>query len=1152
MRSGVPWSIRGIDNEIREAARAAAHRSGLSVSEWLNDLIAKQTAADRMALSRSRYDVDDDESEIDSVEDIVQRLSGHVRAMDENSRASLSGLQRRFDELEKQLAAAKRSDSDSVAQAASNVDEVEGAGEFPAEMDSVDEAARSTVDGHGERDGAGGGDGGIDQVTEAIRSLEARISAISERIKQPAVDEAPAKLETIKAHLDSLLAQTPEPSSQSDDAVEAMLRSLETHIDEAESRLRGAPPQSPPQSDASPVSPEDDERLRWIEERLSEITGEIAAEQSSRLSEKDFVSAIEDISARQQKVDGLADIAALAREQRQANHSLAALRAEVASLVRKSDYSALAEKADIARVADKADIAALASKADITTLASKIASIGHLGTDKNEVDLRLADRIDELARRIPDSEQIESRLDAIMGRIDSFLGHAAPASAVEELHERFTALAARLDSMNTAHAEPTFMLDEIKSEVAGIRQDIAGRMLPSIDHFEGLIAELARRLDTTAQSQTDGEALSELEAQVAHLASELEGSVPRNSALREVEENLAKLQGYLSESRQESVEAARSAARVVVREISDPPGDSELVRALKDDLEKIRAVAGEADQRSQQTLGSIHGTLAHVVERLTRLEQDSRKRAASSALEPVREADTDDLAKALTPVESGSSIAEHSGASRTQDEKPLPAPEPDTGKLDLAALRELARSAAEGQPDKKGDRRADFIAAARRAAHAAAAEAAENIDDRAGDDEPGAFSRIGLAIRNRKRPLLLAAAALVLALSTIHFFGEPGVKRAENLSDGGEVGSRTSAYHAAPLGSDKGVVHAPAKVSGGPAQKAALVAAPPDVRAAIAFAAPMSVDSRFGPALAEPTAIAVATSFEDDAPERRNGSAILPSRLRNAADIGDPTAAFEIALRYAEGRNVRQDLAKAAGWYQRAAEGGVAVAQFRLGSLLERGEGVERDRAAAVKWYQRAADQGNTGAMHNLAVMVSEGVDGTADHRKAFEWFLSAANHGVADSQYNLGVVFASGLGREQDLVQSYKWFALAAAAGDADARIHRDEIAQTLTADDLTKARSSANAWQQTPAIAEANTVIAPSGGWDHASAGVTDADRRALVRMIQVQLAEQGYDPGPVDGYEGPKTREAVRAFQRNIGLAATGYISGNLASALVSPAT
>ena len=45
MNKAVPWNIKGVDSDTREAAREAARRSGMSVGEWLNSVIADQAAA---------------------------------------------------------------------------------------------------------------------------------------------------------------------------------------------------------------------------------------------------------------------------------------------------------------------------------------------------------------------------------------------------------------------------------------------------------------------------------------------------------------------------------------------------------------------------------------------------------------------------------------------------------------------------------------------------------------------------------------------------------------------------------------------------------------------------------------------------------------------------------------------------------------------------------------------------------------------------------------------------------------------------------------------------------------------------------------------------------------------------------------------------
>ena len=1127
MRSGVPWSIRGIDDETREAARAAARQSGLSVSEWLNDLIAEQTAKHRTA--RSRHDFDDSGGDAAA----IQRLTGRIRTMDVNSHTALSGLRHRLDEIEECLAVRVNLDSHGAARARSPKSVAAVVDELSREIDDADETARSVVEGlrdRGDAEGAGR-ETGAGRVAEAIRKLDARISLMSERIKSPSADEAPAKLETIKAHLDVLLARSPEQSSGSGESLDATLRSLETHIDQAESRLNAATQQTP----SSSMTAAEEDHGRWLEERIGEITGGIAAARSSESPDSDIASAVDEISVRQRRIDELADYAALANEQRRASSSLVALRADVAAV------------------------------------ADKISSSSSGGATDTEASLRLTERIDELGRRLPDGERIESRLDAISARIDGFLGNASPTDTIGELHKRFATLLERVEGISAAQSEPTNMLEGIKVEIAGIRREIVDQAQPKIDNIEAQIAELAHRLDLTAQSQPEGEVLAELEAQIAHLASELEQSMPRNATLKQVEENLARLQDHLCDNRQESVEAARLAARAAVHEMADVPADSELVCALKDDLEKIRAAAGEADQRSQQTLGSVHGMLARVVERLTRLENEGEKLATARAREPSGMPENDAGKTPVPRAQAGSAIGAYSGAAGAQGGMTMSGAE--AGKPDLAALRELARSTAEVQPDKKGDRRADFIAAARRAAQVATIEAARAVEDQADEGEPGTFARIGLAIRDRKRPLLLAGAALVLAISVVQLFGERGVETVNNSADVAEIGSNANDYQGANLGQGFSVAGMPAAATKTSVGNSALMTTPPDVRAAMAFGMTESLDSHFSMASAVLSAKTFERSSGDTSPKHREAAsvmpsvsvpmvtaaagseselAIAPSTLRQAAEIGDPAAAFEVAVRYAEGKSVRRDLVKAASWYERAAGAGLAVAQYRLGGLLERGEGVAKDRAAAANWYQRAADQGNIGAMHNLAVMMSEGVEGAPDHRKAFEWFFAAANYGVVDSQYNLGVVFARGLGQDKDFIETYKWFAIAAAAGDADAGVRRGEVEKSLSADDLAKARAAAKAWRAITPIAEANTVVAPSGGWESASAGMTDADRRSLVTNIQGLLAKGGYDPGPVDGFEGPRTREAVRAFQSKFGLAATGIISGDLATALFSQST
>jgi hypothetical protein len=57
------------------------------------------------------------------------------------------------------------------------------------------------------------------------------------------------------------------------------------------------------------------------------------------------------------------------------------------------------------------------------------------------------------------------------------------------------------------------------------------------------------------------------------------------------------------------------------------------------------------------------------------------------------------------------------------------------------------------------------------------------------------------------------------------------------------------------------------------------------------------------------------------------------------------------------------------------------------------------------------------------------------------------------------------------------------------------------------------------------------------------------SLVREIQSRLKELGYDPGPVDGVLGPKTRKTVGEFQSRNGMQATGRITLRFVESLES---
>lgn len=428
-----------------------------------------------------------------------------------------------------------------------------------------------------------------------------------------------------------------------------------------------------------------------------------------------------------------------------------------------------------------------------------------------------------------------------------------------------------------------------------------------------------------------------------------------------------------------------------------------------------------------------------------------------------------------------------------------------------------------------------FIAAARRAAQAAAAEQAK-----AGSDKPrhlsvldgkgrqagasGAPSTITAKIRS----LLVGASVVVIVLS--------GFKMAMNMLEGSGASAPVerpaeptqdkfpdkSSDATVPIPEPSRVAPSsaseltlPAITSPTPIERqgAAIVpvtpaephdatapAKPADVTGTVPVQplsiAPQSLDRR-APTPAAPTSF---SPVSDPLPDAIGGPVLRAAALR-----GDPTAAFEVGSRYSDGRGVPVNYDEAAKWLDRAADGGIVPAMFRLGTMYEKGLGGKKDVDAARRYYIRAAERGNAKAMHNLAVLDADGGAKGPNYKSAAEWFRKAADHGVADSQFNLGILYARGIGVEQNLAESYKWFTLAAAQGDADAGRKRDDVAKRLDAQSLAAAKLAAQTFVAQSQPDDAVNVTVPTGGWDATPAPAPKAaPKRPRVAAAPQKIAQ------------------------------------------------
>jgi localization factor PodJL len=81
MANALPWSVRGIDPDIREQAVEAAHRSGMSVGQWLNQVLAGNLDEDEIEetppSSRTRRSPPRQTRRIDALNERLERLGEH-------------------------------------------------------------------------------------------------------------------------------------------------------------------------------------------------------------------------------------------------------------------------------------------------------------------------------------------------------------------------------------------------------------------------------------------------------------------------------------------------------------------------------------------------------------------------------------------------------------------------------------------------------------------------------------------------------------------------------------------------------------------------------------------------------------------------------------------------------------------------------------------------------------------------------------------------------------------------------------------------------------------------------------------------------------------------------------------------------------------
>ena len=1063
MNSRVSWSVEGIDTSVRERAEAAARRAGMSLSDWLNSTLGDSAPPNFGSTPDQRPVLQNQETR--GVAEIHRRLDAITRQIDRLSHPAsrndaprgeqaiagqlndaISRLDARLSEISNSASAKQAELEDSQSKA----DLVErAAGQVyrpspPLSPESLDFAIAEIAARQNELDNAAPQP--TAPVTPAVpdfSSLERHLINITSQIETL---QRPDGIEqSIAAFRDELTeirrAITEAMPRRAIESIETEIRSLSRRIDDT--RQSGAD---------APVLAGIERALGEIREALRSLT---PAEQLAGYDE-----AIRNLGA---KLDLILRAGDDPGRVQQLEGAITALRAIVSNVASNDALVRLSE-----------DVHTLSLKVDQLTRSENHSDAFAI------LEQRIAALTSTLESREPpaareSSEHLEGALRALSDRLDRIPAGNDSASAFAHLEQRVSYLLERLDATTDHRAGNLGRVED------GL-QDILRHLETQSANFAAL-AESGRRTADPADSglfDIVKRELSDLRFSQSETNRHTQDSLETvHSTLGHVVDRLAMIEGDLRGTR---------AAPIAPQAETSPAPQAALPQPAAAQV----AMGPQKPELPNPAAAQLHFATAprefHAVQSPTAAVAAVMPKVISEILEPHMAQPRAAIEPGLPPDHPLEPGTRPTGRAASPSER-------------IAASESAISEISAGTPDQTST--SNFIAAARRAAQAAATAPAGARPARNSLKNPASVkAKEPSTITSKIRSLLVGASVVVIVLGTF--------KMAMTLLDGGNAPQLPAMENSGePPPSAQPPAAAGAKPATPDPVTPSMTSPTPIGRQSLNSPSPAPNDSDSTASATIPQTTSMPTTSPVSAsditgaipavqtapggrklglvqvpPTERLPDAIGGPALRTAALRGDPTAAYEIGLRFAEGKGVAPNYDEAAKWYDRAAQAGVVPAIFRLATLYEKGLSVTKDVDIARRYYLQAAERGNAKAMHNLAVLDADGGGKGANYKNASQWFRKAADRGVADSQFNLGILYARGIGVEQNLAESFKWFSLAAAQGDADSALKRDDIVKRLDAQSLAAAKLAIQTFTPEPQPDDAVNVASPAGGWDSAPA--------------------------------------------------------------------
>ncbi len=1121
MKPAGTWSVKGIDSITRELAKKAAHQRGMTLGQWLNEVVRHQAAeADERPAEQDRRAAADP--------DIAGRL----------------------DELAEQLRALVRKEQSTAVARFASPDEAEAAGlaEVIERIERNEAATAKTLDVINAR---------LDELAGQMREMASRVSEHDGSADAMKTGELETALRNVMEHLEQSEARTSET-----------LEHIQRRLDDVAAQATEAT--------AMAGSGEGGKTLADIEQRLDVLNGHLA-EIRERTDEETraYVDAhLEKLAERVEavyrtsqglpgKVEGLVSEIAESR--------FGEIESRIDTMVSRL-RARLEEMASGALEADR--IAARVDELDrkLDKVASQAASAQELDGMRAAIE-QLSLRVDTKADR-KDFDAIARRLETFIAGLKEERSKNSPASDLEkrvlELERTLRRISESGEGPAAAVAGETAIRLEKSIELIEKRLGKAEDRLNHLPVLENSIAALNRALeDMQLSAEEPGEGAHEEIRALQEGLEAVKDAASRSDTrtqetLKAVHETLAHIIDKLDTfEKGAETDAVKPGGPVPGKEKEPEEAGSENGRQAQRQEERAETAAPDIVSR----LASEAAKAAKVADSAPETSETPMKTGKTAGSGNAAEK-TETVAAEDAPLKEDFIAAARRAAMAASGKAGNSAHAGSQGLIERLRKRrndrddESAAAAADGNSAKirprhdedgsgeEEDRRRPFSLSffgRNRKDPEAAGETGEAV----GETEEAVEATGG----SRRRRLLLMGVVLLAAVSALIMRQQQNEEASDApapVLSAPVEGKKTDDAPAARKASETPDARKSSMIEDGERRAASNRSTYLFEKLNARIAALSDAEDRAGKpegiitaslGKAEEKASTAQKRAEDGRKTDATEEVGTPA-LRTAAAKGDPKAQFIVGSHYLE----RRDFARAAEWFEKAAKRGLAVAQYRFGTLHERGRGVPRNAKEALKWYEKAAKAGNVKAMHNLAVLLTNGQGGRTSYADAARWFLSAARHGLRDSQYNLAVLYQRGLGVLKDEEEAYKWFGIAARIGDADAARLRDSLKSRLDKATLRRLDREIASWKPARAIKEANFILVNHPEWRSktetaaASASVpgkqgTSLSGPARIRRIQELLNRLGYDVGKADGKMGNRTANAIRLFQLQAGLPVNG---------------